>query len=616
MFCYNSENGYLCLERSNCFAVACRLLNFVKRGGSVLKKVLSYIKPIKGTAVLSMILVLLAQGMTLVLPMLMSQIINVGIQNKDLDYIKRVGLIMIAVSALGVGISVLSSYYSSKTATCYGKILREKIFLKVETLSQADIDRIGTPSLITRCTSDVQVMQDFVLQLIRIIIASPIMLVGGTFMAFFLNAKLAMIIFAIIPVIALLAFVVVKLVMPLFKKRQKLTDEVNRYLREKLTGIRVIRAFNRTDFEDRVFSEKNLLLSGLVMKFSRIMAVLLPVCIVLIIMALDLLIYVATKNIDAMTDVVKIQNSVGDLQAFVIYMIMIVFSVSMTAAMFVIVPRANISAKRITEVLDLEAKIKDPEKPLSVDESKKGTVEFKNVSFGYEDAESSVLSGIDFTAESGKVTAIIGATGSGKTTLINLISRFYDTGEGEVLFDGVNVKNLSQSDLHSRIGLVPQKSFLFSGSIRDNLLYGDENADEERLALALDVAQCNEFVSTLPDGIESPVSQNATNFSGGQKQRLSIARALVKRAEVYIFDDSFSALDFMTDAKLRTAIREKISATVIIVAQRVGTILDADKIIVLDEGKIVGEGKHDELLKSCPVYREIVQSQLSEEAFV
>ena len=561
-----------------------------------------------------MILVLLAQGMTLALPMLMSQIINVGIQNKDLDYIKRVGLIMIAVSALGVGISVLSSYFSSKTATCYGKILREKIFLKVETLSQGDIDHIGTPSLITRCTSDVQVMQDFILQLIRIIIASPIMLVGGTFMAFFLNAKLALIIFGIIPIIALLAYVVVKLVMPLFKKRQKLTDEVNRYLREKLTGIRVIRAFNRTEHEDEVFSEKNLRLSGLVMKFSRIMSVLLPVCIILIIVALDFLIYIATKNIDAMTDVAKIQSSVGDLQAFVIYMIMIVFSVSMTAAMFVIVPRANISAKRITEVLDLEAKIKDPENPERVVDEKRGTVEFKNVSFGYEDAEKNILSNISFTAESGKVTAIIGATGSGKTTLVNLIPRFYDVTDGEVLFDGVNVKKLSQSDLHSRIGLVPQKSFLFSGSIRDNLLYGDENADEERLSLALDVAQCNEFVSTLPEGIESPVSQNATNFSGGQKQRLSIARALVKNAEVYLFDDSFSALDFMTDAKLRKALREKLSATVIIVAQRVGTILDADKIIVLDEGKIVGEGKHKELLSSCPVYREIVQSQLSEEA--
>lgn len=579
-----------------------------------MKKVLSYIKPIKGTAVISMILVLLAQGMTLALPMLMSQIINVGIQNKDLDYIKRVGLVMIAVSALGVGISALSSYYSSKTATCYGKILREKIFLKVETLSQSDIDHIGTPSLITRCTSDVQVMQDFVLQLIRIIIASPIMLVGGTFMAFFLNAKLAMIIFGIIPIIAILAFAVVKLVMPLFKKRQKLTDEVNRYLREKLTGIRVIRAFNRTEYEDEVFSEKNLRLSALVMKFSRIMSVLLPVCIILIIVALDFLIYIATKNIDAMTDVSKIQSSVGDLQAFVIYMIMIVFSVSMTAAMFVIVPRANISAKRITEVLDLEAKIKDPENPKSTDLSKKGTVEFKNVSFGYEDAENNILSNLSFTAESGKVTAIIGATGSGKTTLVNLIPRFYDVTEGEILFDGVNVKELRQQDLHSRIGLVPQKSFLFSGSIRDNLLYGDENADEERLALALDVAQCNEFVSALADGIESPVSQNATNFSGGQKQRLSIARALVKNAEVYLFDDSFSALDFMTDAKLRKALREKLSATVIIVAQRVGTILDADKIIVLDEGKIVGEGKHEALLSSCSVYREIVESQLSEEA--
>lgn len=578
-----------------------------------MKKVLSFLKPIKGTAVLSMIFVILAQGMTLALPMLMSQIINVGIQNKDLEYIKRVGLIMIAVSALGVGISVLSSFFSSKTATCYGKILREKIFLKVESLSQSDIDRIGTPSLITRCTSDVQVMQDFILQLIRIIIASPIMLIGGTFMAFFLNAKLAMIIFAIIPVIALIAYVVVKLVMPLFKKRQKLTDEVNRYLREKLSGIRVIRAFNRTDFEDEAFSEKNLRLSALVMKFSRIMSVLLPVCIVLIIIALDFLIYIATKNIDAMTDAAKIQSSVGDLQAFVIYMIMIVFSVSMAAAMFVIVPRANISAKRINEVLELEAKIKDPEKPKKVIEEKRGTVEFKKVSFGYEDAENNILSNLSFSAESGKVTAIIGATGSGKTTLVNLIARFYDADEGEVLFDGVNVKDLLLQDLHSRIGLVAQKSFLFSGSIKDNLLYGDENADESRLALALDIAQCNEFIKELPDGIESRVSQNATNFSGGQKQRLSIARALVKNAEVYIFDDSFSALDFMTDAKLRKALREKVCATVIIVAQRVGTILDADKIIVLDEGKIVGEGKHKDLLSSCTVYREIVQSQLDEE---
>lgn len=581
-----------------------------------MKKVLKYLKPIRGAAALSMILVLLAQGMTLALPMLMSQIINVGIQAADVDYIKRVGIIMIGVSALGLGISALSSYCTAKTSAGYGKILREKIFLKVESLAQSDIDKIGTPSLITRCTSDVQVMQDFLMQSIQILIASPVMLVGGTFMAFFLNARLAMIIFAIIPVIALLAFAVVKLVMPLFKERQKMTDDVNRFLREKLSGMRVIRAFNRTEFEDERFSEKNLRLSALVMKFARIMSVLMPVCIMLIVAALDILIFAATKNIDAMTDTVKIQNSVGDLQAFVIYMVMIVFSVSMTAAMFVIVPRANISAKRICEILDLEAGIKDPESPFEMNKSAKGTVEFKNVSFGYEDTQNPILSGVSFTAESGKTTAVIGSTGSGKSTLVNLILRFYDVTDGAVLFDGADVRSLSQAELHSKIGLVPQKACLFSGSIKENLLYGNENATEERLRLALEVAQCKDFVDALPQGIDSPVSQNATNFSGGQKQRLSIARALVRDAQVYVFDDSFSALDFITDAALRRALREKLDATVIIIAQRVGTILDADKIIVLDEGKVVGEGTHRQLVSSCPVYREIVKSQLSEEALV
>ena len=589
--------GILCLDLS---------------GGSALKKVLSYLKPIKGTAVLAMILVVFAQAATLCFPLLMSRIINVGIQNGDRDYINKIGLVMVGVALLGLVISSLSSYFSSKTSTAYGKILREKIFLKVESLSQSDIDKIGTPSLITRCTGDVQVMQDFVFQLIDIIIYSPILIIGGTVMAFFLNAKLALIIFAVVPVIALLALVVVKLVMPLFKKKQKLTDEVNRFLREKLSGIRVIRAFNRTKTEDECFAEKNLRLSGLVMKFSRIMAVLLPVCIVLIIGALDFLIYSAAKSIDAMTDVVKIQNSVGDLQAFVIYMIMIVFSVSLAASMFVIVPRANISAKRINEVLDLEPAIKDPQKAEKIKKENEGTVEFKNVLFSYNNAEKPVLSNISFIAEKNKVTAIIGATGSGKSTVASLIARFYDVDAGQVLFDGVDVRNLEQKELHKRLGIVPQKSFLFSGSIKDNLLYGNEDATDERLALALDIAQCD-FVRELEGGIDSPVSQNATNFSGGQKQRLSIARALVRDAEVYIFDDSFSALDFMTDAKLRKALREKLSATVIIVAQRVGTILDADKIIVLDEGKIAGIGTHRELCESCEIYREIVRSQLDGE---
>lgn len=577
-------------------------------------KVLSFLKKIKKDVILSMLFVLLAQVMTLALPLLMSMIINNGIVNSDMDYIKRVGLIMILVSALGVIISGFNSYYSSKTSTMFGRIIRENIFLKVETLSQSDIDIIGTPSLITRCTNDVKVVQDLILQCLRMIISVPIMLIGGSVMAFILNAKLALVIFAVIPVIAIIAFLVVKLVIPLFRKRQKLVDELNRFLREKINGIRVIRAFNKDEYEDAIFDEKSYALSALVLKLQHTMAILIPSCTVLIIFALDVLIYIATKNIDSLTDTVKIQSTVGDLQAFVIYMIMIVFAVSMAASMFVIVPRANISSKRIAEILNIVPVIQDPENPKEIDESKKGTVEFKNVSFGYQDAEQPVLSNITFTAEKGKTTAIIGGTGSGKSTLVSLVPRFYDATEGEVLFGGVNVRELSQDYLHSRIGFVLQKASLFSGTIEENLRYGDENASEERLRKAIEISQSSEFVDSLPDGIKSFVSQNATNLSGGQKQRISIARALTRDADVYIFDDSFSALDFITDANLRKAIKENLDATVIIVAQRVGTILNADKIIVLDAGKMVGEGTHSELVKTCPVYREIVESQLSQEA--
>lgn len=577
-------------------------------------KVLKNLKLIKKDAMLAMIFVVLSQVATLLLPLLMSMIINNGIANSDMEYIKRVGIIMIGVSALGVFISGLNSYYSSKTSTAFGRIIREKIFLKVETLSQSDIDRIGTPSLITRCTNDVKVLQDFVLQGLRMIISAPIMLVGGTFMAFFLNAKLAMIIFAVIPLIAIIAYAVVKLVIPLFRKRQKMVDEVNRFLREKLNGIRVIRAFNMDDYEDERFEQKSNDLSALVLKFSRIMSILIPICIVLVILALDTLIYIATKNIDSMTDTVKIQSTVGDLQAFVIYMIMIVFAITMAAAMFVIVPRANISAKRISQILEIEPGIKDPENPKHIEEEKRGEIEFKNVSFGYYEADQDILSDISFKAEKNKVTAIIGGTGSGKSTLVSLIPRFYDVKEGQVLFGGVDVRDMTQDELHSGIGYVMQKASLFSGTIEENLRYGDEEASDERIRMAIEISQSSEFVDSLPEGINSFVSQNATNLSGGQKQRLSIARALTRKADVYIFDDSFSALDFLTDAKLRAAIKEKIEATIIIVAQRVGTILDADKIIVLDQGKIVGEGRHSELVETCPVYREIVESQLSKEA--
>ena len=578
-------------------------------------RLLGYLKTIKKPVIAAMIFAVVSQLGSLVLPLMMSSIINNGIANGDIDYIKEMGIYMMLVSALAVVVAFFNSFYSSKTATSYGKILRRALFLKVESLSQSDIDIVGTPSLITRCTNDVKVLQDFVLMGLRMIISAPVMLVGGVIMAFTMNPKLASVIFGVLPIIAIIVVIVLKVVMPIFRRRQKLVDSINRFVREKLTGIRVIRAFNRTEHEDERFQKQNVELSSLTLRFQRLMSVLIPVCIVIIIAALDLLIIFAAKNLDKM-DVVtqrdELANSIGNLQAFVIYMIMIVFSVTMAAAMFVIVPRAKISAKRIVQVLDIEPSITEPESPESIDESKKGEVEFRNVTFRYLESEEPILSDVSFTAEKNKVTAIIGCTGSGKSSLINLIPRFYDVNEGQVLFDGVDVRKLSQKDLHSRIGYIPQKAFLFSGTIEDNLRYGDMDASEQELEKALEIAQCD-FVGELEGGMKAFVSQNATNFSGGQKQRLSIARALARKAEVYVFDDSFSALDFKTDAALRKAIKENLDATVIIVAQRVGTILDADKIVVLEGGKVVGCGKHSELLESCDVYKEIYSSQITEE---
>ncbi len=579
-------------------------------------RLIKYMKLIKKSAVAAMIFVVLSQVSNLSLPLLMSEIINNGIKNGDISYIVRVGTIMMCLSAFGVCVNVLNSYFSSKTSAAYGKILRRELFLKVESLSQTDVDTVGTPSLITRCTNDVKVIQDFILTCLRMIISVPIMLVGGVVMAFILNAKLATVIFAVIPVIAIIAAIVIKTAIPIFRKRQKLIDRVNSFMREKINGIRVIRAFGRMESEDEKFDGTNNELSALTLKFQRFMSVLIPTCIVIIIVALDLLILIAAKNydkLDYILDAAKLSTAIGDLQAFVIYMIMIISSMTMVAAMFVIVPRARISANRIIEILDIVPVITEPEKAEKTDESKKGTVEFRNVSFGYDDAEEKVLSDISFTAEAGKVTAVIGGTGSGKSTLVNMIPRFYDATEGEILFDGTDVRKLSQEDLRSRIGFIPQKACLFSGSIEENLRYGDENATEERMRLALDISQSSEFVDKLPEGINTFVSQNGTNLSGGQKQRLSIARALTRDAEVYIFDDSFSALDFSTDARLRKAIKENLTATVIIVAQRVGTIIDADRIVVLDRGRICGIGTHKELMETCALYREIYDSQIEKE---
>ena len=580
-------------------------------------RILRFLKPIRKIVALSVFLMLLSQGMALLLPALMSLIVNNGIGNKDMAYIKQMGLLMFAGALLGLLFSVLNAYFTSKLSTQYGKLLREEVFLKVESLSQCDIDKIGTASLITRSTNDVKQMQDFILTTVRMVLAAPVLLIGGTVMALIMNARLAVYIFAVLPVIGGLAALVLKLVKPLFKKRQKLTDRLNHLVREKLSGIRVIRAFNKSEYEDARFDEKNAELADIALRIARIFSILIPASIVLAFIGVCLLILAAANSIDAMDatlEATKIANTIGDLQAFIVYMIMIVSALVMAGAMFIIVPRANISAKRILEVLDLEPEIQPPETPVAPAAARRGTVVFNDVSFSYAGAQDAVLKHVTFTALPGQTTAVIGGTGSGKSTLINLIPRLYDATEGSVEVDGVNVKELDAETLFSLIGYIPQTASLFSGTVRENVCFGKQGASDEEVWRALELAQAADFVRALPEGLDAHVSQSGTNLSGGQKQRIAIARALIRHAEIYIFDDSFSALDFKTDAALRLAIRDELKdSSVIVVAQRVGTILSADKIVVLDEGGVAGVGTHDELMETCSVYREIAESQLSPE---
>lgn len=579
-------------------------------------KVLSYLKNYKWSAIFATIFILINSAMQLVLPSMMADIMNNGIAGGKLVYIYIMGFFMIIASIFGVFAAVLSSYFSSKASTGFGKELRRAVFLKAESLSQCDIDKIGVSSMITRSTNDITQIQNLVLVSMRMIISAPIMMVGGAIMAFTMNKTLSLVIFTVIPIIALIALFVVKRVLPWFEQMQKKTDALNQVVRERLGGVRVIRAFNRQKHEQERFRKANFELTEIALKTNRLFASLIPLAMFLMYSMIIALIWLGSRqvnNMDVTTQAQEIAGTIGNLQAFMMYLIMIVFAVGLAASMFVMVPRAAISARRICAILDMEPMIKEPQTP-AVSIGGQGKVEFKNVSFGYDGAERNVINNVSFTANPGEVTAIIGGTGCGKTTLINLISRFYDVSSGEILVDGTNIKDMALSDLHKKIGYVPQKVLLFSGTVADNLRYGKEDATEEEMWKALETAQAANFVNQLPKKLESRLSQNATNLSGGQKQRISIARALIRNAEIYIFDDSFSALDFKTDALLRAAIQKNFAdSTQIIVAQRVGTILNADKIIVLDDGEIAGQGTHKELLKTCKVYREIVESQLSKE---
>lgn len=580
-------------------------------------KILKFMKPYRGVMIAALVLSLINNAMQLVLPTLMADIINNGITDGNLNYIFNRGLIMLALSAAAIVSAILSGYFSSKTATYFGFAVRRKIFTKVEGLHQCDVDKIGTSSLITRSTNDIRQIQDMLIMMLQTVISAPIVLVGGAFMAFLLNPRLSSTIVITIPVIALIAFLISKKVLPLFDKMQKKTDKLNQILREKLSGIRVIRAFNRSDYEDKRFQDANFDLTGLALKTSRIFAMLIPIAVLLLFGMVILVVWMGSRQIvtlDAATHATQIANTVGNLQALIVYLLMIVFSVSMAAALFVMFPRAEISAKRINEVLELETEIVEPSSPKLPQGDVMGRVEFRSVSFQYPGAQEAVLDNISFEVNKGETLAIIGGTGCGKSTLVNLIPRFYDVSSGRILVNGIDIREMTTQLLHSKIGFIPQKAILFSGTVADNLRFGKPEATEDEMWRTLKIAQADDFVKKLPLKLYDMISQDGRNLSGGQKQRLSIARALIKETEIYVFDDSFSALDYTTDSKLRKSIKANLGeATLIIVAQRVGTIIDADKIIVLDEGKIVGFGKHSELIESCPVYREIAYSQLSKE---
>lgn len=578
-------------------------------------RLFKYLKPHKRFAMFTVFLVFVNNILNLALPFLMAQVINRGIINGDVGYIVKIGSLMLVISALNLGISVASSYCSSDVSAGFARILRREVFLKIEGFSQADLDKIGVPSLITRSTNDIRHVQDMTLMLLKSIVTVPVMLAGGSIMAVVMDPTLSLIIFAIAPVIALIAFFVAKKIIPKFKIVQAKTDRLNLIIREGINGIRVTRAFGRKKYDFEKFNEANFELTEVALKISRTFASLIPIVTLFIFSIVIGLVYIGGRQIQVLTDPVEISNTVGDLQAFILYLIFIILALSTSAAMFIMIPRARISAARICEVLDVVPEIKESDGD-NDGGGLKSRLEFRDVSFGYKGDEGfiSVLDGISFTADAGEVTAIIGGTGSGKSTVINLIPRFYDVTDGAVMIDGVDVRDMRQSTLRSKIGFIPQEVFLFSGTIADNLRYGKEDATDGELWRALEISQAKDFVEKLPDGLNHFISQSGKNLSGGQKQRLAIARAIIKNTEFYIFDDSFSSLDYATDSRLRQRLHEALTdASIIIVAQRVGTILNADKIIVLDKGKIAAEGTHGELLKSSELYREIVASQLKKE---
>ncbi len=567
----------------------------------------TYLAPYRLPLVLVVALVAVQAIANLYLPSLNADIINNGVVKGDIDYIIRIGAVMLAVTFGSAACAIVAVYFASRIAMGVGRDLRGAIFRKVLAFSQVETNVFGAPSLITRNTNDVQQVQMLLVISMTIMILAPITAVGGLIMALREDVPLSATLLVILPVMFLIIAVIVRRAMPLFRAMQVKIDRINQVMRETLAGIRVIRAFVRTRHEEQRFDVASRDLMVTQLSVTRLFAVMIPTIMAIFNLSSVFIMWFGAIQVDSGG------MQIGNLTAFIQYVMQILMSVMMATIMFVMVPRAAASAERIGAVLDTEIAIQDPVAPAPA-EAGRGVVEFRDVVFGYPGAEDPVLRGISFTARPGETTAIVGGTGSGKSTLVNLLPRFYDVTGGAVLVDGVDVRDMLQEDLWRLIGVVPQRAYLFSGSVATNIRYGAPEATDEDIWRALRIAQGADFVSEMEGGLDAPIDQGGTNVSGGQRQRLAIARAVARRPRVYVFDDSFSALDFATDARLRAALRDETrDATVIIVAQRVGTIMRADRIVVLDDGAVVGVGTHRELLEACETYREIVFSQLTAE---
>ncbi|WP_270647340.1 ABC transporter ATP-binding protein [Paeniclostridium hominis] len=534
--------------------------------------------------------------------------IGINVNKLQTNYIFKTGAIMLGIALISMLATVAVGYLGARVAAKLGRNLRKQVFEKVVSFSNKEMDEFSTASLITRSTNDIQQVQMLMVMLLRIVFYAPILAIGGVIKVLNTNTSMAWIIGVAVLAIVSVVLLLFGLVMPKFKSVQKLVDRVNLVTREMLTGMLVIRAFSTEKHEEKRFDKANTDLMKTNLFVNRAMSMMMPTMMLIMNVITVVIVWNGGHSIDSGN------MQVGDMMAFIQYTMQIIMAFLLISMVSVMLPRAVVSMDRIDEVINTDLSIKDKKDAKEFNENKKGIVEFKNVSFRYPNAEEDVLSNITFTARPGKTTAFIGSTGSGKSTLINLIPRFYDVTEGEILVDGINVKDANQHKLREKIGYVPQKGVLFSGTIDSNLRYGRKDATEEEIKKAAEIAQASEFINVKPKGFESEIAQGGTNVSGGQKQRLSIARAIAKNPEIYIFDDSFSALDLKTDAALRKSLREETgNSTVLIVAQRISTILNADQIIVLDQGKVVGIGKHEELLKTCEVYNEIALSQLSKE---